>query len=126
MTRTRCSVFSSSTTRRTFGRSCDACWPHSALDESVKPLVNCDFGQEDETMPMYNPNNERIKRQYFVYLREAKRHSEATVDAVAKALSRFESANKFRDFKCFHHLQAVNQLQAPPCRARESAQRRAT
>lgn len=59
-------------------------------------------------MPRYNPNNERIKRQYFVYLKEAKRYSEATVDAVAKALARFESANNYRDFKSFHHLQAVN------------------
>ena len=59
-------------------------------------------------MVTYNANNERIKRQYFVYLKEAKRHSEATVDAVAKALSRFESTNRFKDFKSFHHLQAVN------------------
>lgn len=39
-------------------------------------------------MVEHNANNERIKRQYFVLLKEAKRHSEATVDAVAKALAR--------------------------------------
>jgi len=33
------------------------------------------------------PDNERIKRRYFAYLKEAKRHSEPTVDAVAKALA---------------------------------------
>ncbi len=54
-----------------------------------------------------NANNERIKRQYFVFLKEAKRHSEATVDAVAKSLSRFEADTKFRDFKTFHSEQAV-------------------
>ena len=58
-------------------------------------------------MAMHNPNNERIKRQYFVFLKEAKRHSEATVDGVAKALARFEEDTKFRDFKAFHHEQAV-------------------
>jgi integrase/recombinase XerD len=58
-------------------------------------------------MPSHNPNNERIKRQYLAYLKEAKRHSEATVDAVAKALSRFEEDTKFRDFKTFHFEQAV-------------------
>ena len=56
---------------------------------------------------MHNANNERVKRQYFRYLKEAKRHSEATVDAVAKALSRFEADTKFRDFKSFHHEQAI-------------------
>lgn len=36
-------------------------------------------------MLTHNPDNERIKRRYFTYLRDAKHHSEATVDAVAKA-----------------------------------------
>lgn len=58
-------------------------------------------------MAEHNANNERIKRQYFIYLREAKRHNEATVDAVAKALNRFELDTKFRDFKTFHFEQAV-------------------
>ena len=58
-------------------------------------------------MLTHNANNERIKRQYFSYLKEAKRHSEATVDAVAKALARFEGDTKVRDFKAFHFNQAV-------------------
>jgi integrase len=58
-------------------------------------------------MTVHNPSNERIKRQYFAYLKEAKRHSEATVDAVAKALSRFEADTRFRDFKAFHFEQAI-------------------
>ena len=32
-------------------------------------------------MTMHNANNERIKRRYFAFLKEAKRHSEPTVDA---------------------------------------------
>ena len=58
-------------------------------------------------MAAHNPNNERLKRRYFVYLKEAKRHSEATIDAVARALSQFEADTKCRDFKAFHVQQAV-------------------
>ncbi len=39
-------------------------------------------------MTKHTPENERIKRIYFAYLKEAKRYSEPTVDAAAKALSR--------------------------------------
>lgn len=58
-------------------------------------------------MKTHNAENVRIKRQYFAYLKEAMRHSEQTVDAVAKALARFEEYNKMRDFKAFHYQQAV-------------------
>ena len=58
-------------------------------------------------MRTHNPTNERIKRQYFDFLKEAKRQSEPTVDAVAKALSRFEAYSRGRDFKAFHYQQAV-------------------
>jgi len=58
-------------------------------------------------MTKHNPQNERIKRQYFAYLKEAKRYSEPTVDAAAKAMNRFEDYNRFRDFKAFHYEQAV-------------------
>lgn len=58
-------------------------------------------------MTKYNPVNERIKRKYFAFLKEAKRHSEPAVDAAAKALGRFESYTNYRDFKAFHFEQAV-------------------
>lgn len=57
-------------------------------------------------MRTHNPQNERIKRAYFTYLVEAKGFSEATLDGVAKALNRFETYTKFRDFKAFHIEQA--------------------
>jgi hypothetical protein len=43
-------------------------------------------------MTEHSTSNEGIKRQYFAYLKEAKRHSEATVDA---AQSRFETTPTF-------------------------------
>ncbi len=58
-------------------------------------------------MTKHNASNERIKRAYFAFLKEAKRHSEPTVDAAAKALSRFELHTKSRDFKLFHFEQAI-------------------
>src|SRR5205807_1257948 len=57
-------------------------------------------------MKTHNPQNERIKRAYFTYLAEAKGFSETTLDGVAKALNRFETYTKFRDFKAFHIEQA--------------------
>jgi integrase len=57
-------------------------------------------------MRTHNPYNERIKRAYFTYLSEAKGFSEPTLDAVAKALNRFETYTMFRDFKAFHIEQA--------------------
>jgi len=58
-------------------------------------------------MTKHNTENERIKRKYFAYLKEAMRNSEATVDAAAKALSRFEAHTKYKDFKAFHYEQAI-------------------
>lgn len=58
-------------------------------------------------MAKHNGANARIKREYFAYLKEAKRRDEASIDAVAKALSRFEEANGHKDFKSFHREQAV-------------------
>ena len=57
-------------------------------------------------MRTHSPQNERIKRAYFTYLAEAKGFSEVTIDGVAKALNRFETYTRFRDFKAFHIEQA--------------------
>src|SRR5271169_5113510 len=57
-------------------------------------------------MISYNAANERIKRHYFTYLAEALGHSEQTIDAVAKAIARFEAFTRYKDFKSFHLEQA--------------------
>jgi integrase len=58
-------------------------------------------------MKTNNAENERIKRAFFIYLKEAKRRSEASIDAVAKALNRFEVYTRFKSFKAFRIEQAV-------------------
>jgi integrase/recombinase XerD len=58
-------------------------------------------------MKTHSPENERIKRQYFTYLKEAKRYSESSLDGVASALHGFEAYTKYRDFRDFHIGQAV-------------------
>lgn len=57
-------------------------------------------------MTKYSAANERIKREYFAYLKEAKGRDDATIDGVAKSLARFEESTKARDFKRFHREQA--------------------
>ena len=52
-------------------------------------------------MKKHCAENEHIKRRYFTFWKEARRNSEPTVDAAAKALNRFEVYTKFRDFKAF-------------------------
>src|SRR6476660_4411071 len=56
---------------------------------------------------MHSPENERIKRAYFVYLKEARRLGEHSIDTAAAALARFEEYTKYRDFKRFHIQQAI-------------------
>ncbi len=50
----------------------------------------------------FNEDNERIKRQYLHFLREAKRCDPATVDKAADAILRFERGTGFKPFKRFH------------------------
>lgn len=58
-------------------------------------------------MRKLNPQNERIKREYLRYQREALGKSEATLDGIRKALCRFEEYAAARDFKSFHREQAI-------------------
>jgi site-specific recombinase XerD len=58
-------------------------------------------------MSKLNPPNERIKRDYFRFLKEARGKSESTVDAVRKAVARFEDYTGARDFKTFRREQAI-------------------
>ena len=58
-------------------------------------------------MAKHNAANERIKREYFAFLREAKGRDVVTIDRVAQSLARFEASTRYKDFKRFHKEQAV-------------------
>ena len=49
-------------------------------------------------MNKHNASNVRIKREYLGYLKQAKGRDEATIDAVAKSLARFEESTGWKDF----------------------------
>ena len=57
-------------------------------------------------MTKRNAANERVKRLYLQRLKEVKGRDESSIDAVAKAIDRFEEHSKYRDFKKFHVEQA--------------------
>ena len=53
-------------------------------------------------MRTHNARNERIKRKYYDWLREALGHTDATIDQVASSIDRFEAYARFADFSSFH------------------------
>ena len=64
-------------------------------------------------MSTHNADNERIKRRFFTYLKEAARYSEDSVDAAAAAIARFEQHTRHRDFRRFHFEQAIAFKKSP-------------
>jgi len=57
-------------------------------------------------MRKFNAANERIKRNYEQYLRDAKGQDEKSIDKVRAALVKFEDSTKFKPFKAFNVEQA--------------------
>ena len=54
----------------------------------------------------YCPENERIKRRYLQWLKDARGYGTASVDMAAAAISRFETYTGYRNFRSFHIEQA--------------------
>jgi len=57
-------------------------------------------------MRKFNAENERIKRRYMQYLREAKGQDDKSIDKVCAALVKFENCTKYKSFKSFRIEQA--------------------
>lgn len=57
-------------------------------------------------MAKYNPENERIKRDYITHMRLAQDKQEGSVVAALAAIDRFERSTGYRHFKAFHIEQA--------------------
>jgi integrase len=58
-------------------------------------------------MAKHNPSNERIKRDYFLFLLGVRGRDEATIDRAAKSLARFEESTGRKDFRKFRREQAM-------------------
>ncbi|RDH80799.1 MAG: recombinase XerC [endosymbiont of Galathealinum brachiosum] len=58
-------------------------------------------------MMKHNPENERVKRSYLIFMKQAKRQDESSLDSVAMAISRFEYYTNYKNFKAFHFQQAI-------------------
>ena len=58
-------------------------------------------------MVKLNEENERIKRRFYNYMREAKGRDEKTIAKISAAISKFESSTKGKSFKAFHIDQAA-------------------
>lgn len=57
-------------------------------------------------MRKYNAENERLKRRYEQYLREAKGQDDKSIDKMRAALVKFEDSTKYKPFKSFRIDQA--------------------
>jgi len=57
-------------------------------------------------MRKYCEENERIKRKYMAYQKEAKGQDQQSLDKIAAALIKFETSTNFKPFKKFHIEQA--------------------
>ena len=64
-------------------------------------------------MPRTNPKNDRVKREYLVYLKDARQRSATTVDQVRHAIDRLEVYTGFKDFGTFNKEQALGFKRAP-------------
>lgn len=59
-------------------------------------------------MAKHNPENEFAKRDYLLWLKNAEGRSEATVDAAAAAIDRYEAQTRFKSFKTFRREHAIS------------------
>lgn len=62
--------------------------------------------------------NERTKRTYTTYLRDAKGQDEASIDKALSAIRRFEESTRFKDFRQFH-IEQAGQFKAALGRSRD-------
>ena len=54
-----------------------------------------------------NPKNDRVKREYLIYLKDARQRSAATVDQARHAIDRLEVYIGFKDFGTFNKEHAL-------------------
>jgi len=58
-------------------------------------------------MNTYNSKNERVKKEYLKYQKEAKQKCEITLNGIRKAIARYEEYTGYKDFSSFNKEQAI-------------------
>lgn len=54
-----------------------------------------------------NPTNERLKRQYFDFIKDAHRKQDSTINNIRKAIARYEEFTGYKDFGTFNKKTAL-------------------
>lgn len=60
-----------------------------------------------KSMRNYNAKNERIKHEYYAYLKHARQRADSTIDGIRKAIQRYEDYTSRKDFSAFNKEQAM-------------------
>lgn len=58
-------------------------------------------------MKLYHSQNERIKHEYFVYLKNARQLAPITISSIQKSIFRLEEFTSFKNFRTFGKRQAI-------------------
>lgn len=72
-----------------------------------KNSENLDNKTGGKTMQKVNVENEKIKHKYYEFLKESQGYSELTINAIKKAIYRYEEFSGFEDFSRFNQKRAV-------------------
>jgi len=73
----------------------------------TKKNDNSDKQKGAKNMQKYNTENEKVKHKYYIFLKESQGYSELTINAIKKAIYRYEEFSNFEDFSKFNQKKAV-------------------
>lgn len=72
-----------------------------------KKVNNLENNKGAKNMQKFNAENEKIKHKYYDFLKESQGYSELTINAIKKAIYRYEEFSNFEDFSKFNQKRAV-------------------
>jgi site-specific recombinase XerD len=75
------------------------------MNKNIKNLKQSKLAQNSVNS---NVQNEKIKNKYYDYLHESQGYSNATIEAIKKAIYRYEEFTYFEDFIKFDQKRAVD------------------
>ena len=73
----------------------------------IKNTDNLENKNGVKTMHKFNAENEKVKHKYYDFLKESQGYSELTINAIKKAIYRYEEFSDFEEFSKFNQKRAV-------------------